>query len=155
MNFPSATNERITLKYDDLDMSPQEIADDEQLDVECVKVCLNIHSQKYRNATAIKQPNEQEEEITDTEYKLILQGYKSLALTSENEHIREKASKYLIEEKKGRNEARIKALMPTANNGGVVNVLMLQQAFGQIKKIRRQLRGEQNDTLDIQEVNAA
>lgn len=123
------THQRILTMYEELDMTVEQIASEEELDLELVKEYLASNSLVYRSKL-----KKGEEEITDAEYKQYLEQYKCLGLNSENEVVKEKILWKLIEEKKGRNEARIKALenRSSANINllsGSVNLIVLQQAL--------------------------
>lgn len=123
------THQRILTMYEELDMTVEQISIEEELDLELVKEYLSSNSLVYRSKL-----KKGEEEITDAEYRNYLQEYKCLGLNSENEVIKEKILWKLIEEKKGRNEARIKALenRSSANINllsGSVNLIVLQQAL--------------------------
>lgn len=123
------THQRILTMYEELDMTVEQISIEEELDLELVKEYLASNSLVYRSKL-----KKGEEEITDAEYRNYLQEYKCLGLNSENEVIKEKILWKLIEEKKGRNEARIKALenRSSANINllsGSVNLIVLQQAL--------------------------
>jgi len=96
-NVRSTAESQIVAAYEEYDMQPDEIAEMLKWDVKTVRIALAKSSPKFQNELR----GEKVEDISDVEYKQILNGYKQLALYSEVDSVRERASKTLIGMKKG------------------------------------------------------
>lgn len=139
------TSERIKTMYEDLGMTVEEIAGEENVDTSLVKTSLAASSHTYTE----KLKAGKEEDITDEEYKTYLTAYKELAIAGSEEYpaIKERSLRWLMEEKKGRNEARIKALAQSHGLGTNFNVLVLQNALDASAKIKKKLQGKKKAEL--------
>ena len=102
-------------------LSAEEIAESLSLEVGAVKHCLLENSPEYRR----RNNKQKRENITDEEEEQLFAAYKDLAMNSENEHIREKALRWLISEKKGYNDPK-RNIVPL--NGGI-NFLVLNESL--------------------------
>ena len=140
----TAINQGIITAYEVCGLSPEEIAAQEDLEVESVKAVLLQFSVQYRKsftavtAVAIEKGEDvtlgapdPEPEITEVEYKAMWDAYKQLAMYSEVDSVRERALRFALEEKKGRNSARIRALAGVSGNK---NVLLLNQVLKKVKE---------------------
>ena len=129
MSLPlmSCANERIKILFEEHNLTPEQIAADEGLDVEAIKFVLNRISPKYK---AESEP----EDITDGEHRVHMAALKQLGLTAECEGVKAKVLIYLNEEKKGRNELKAKA--PQV---GQLNVVQLAQCFAMAKKTKERV----------------
>jgi hypothetical protein len=82
-------------------LSPECIAEDLGWEVEAVKAILGSQSTLYRSKI---KSGEECEDITDEEYRELLKAYKSVAIYSDVDAVRERALRFLINERKGRND---------------------------------------------------
>lgn len=128
----------IVTAYEVCNMSPDEIAEAEGLELEVVKLALKQNSRIFN--AGIK--GGQEEDITDAEYKQILGKYKELALYSESDFVRERASRQLINEKKGRNDLKKsqRSLLRT-------NILMVNNMIVQARQSKQSVK---LPTIDVE-----
>jgi hypothetical protein len=110
----NAANQQIVTAFEDLGMSPEEIAEDQDLDVVAVKAILAQSSRRFRKAAAADETLN----FSDTELKAANETILQLMQSSEDENIRFRAAKYIRDDKKGRLDAVSKM------NGMNVNVLM-------------------------------
>lgn len=156
----TAVNQTIVTAYEVCGLSPEEIAAQEDLEVESVKAVLLQFSMDYRkNTTAVAvttiKPSVEEDteepttvdpepEISPEEYKTMWDAYKQLALYSEVDAVRERALRFALEEKKGRNSARIRAL---AGASGNKNVLLLNQVLRKVKQINGNSESKEKPAL--------
>lgn len=124
----------IVTGYEVCDMSPEEIAEAEGLDLETVKITLKHHSMKYRKD--VKQGRT--EDVSEDEYEQILTAYKELALYSDSDFVKERALRQLMNEKKGRNDPK--------SRGQHLRINVLQ-----VNNLIRQARGEKKE-LEVVDV---
>jgi hypothetical protein len=104
-------------------LTPEQIATDRGYDVEFVITTLMQFSRVYKENMRSIEKNKAD--VTDEEYEELLTSYKNLAKYSDDEHLREKALRFLINEKKGRNNVQVN---PEAKS--VVNqILVFNQAL--------------------------
>lgn len=136
---PSAINQRIRVMHEDLGMTPEQISEDGGIELVLVKSVLASIDPVFAKTI--------EEDISDGEYKQFLSTYKNLALGTDNPNVQERSLRWLMEEKKGRNEARIKSLQEM----GKVNVLLLQQAFEQAKFAEQRALGNCKPIIELQQ----
>ncbi len=103
---PSAFEQQIVYAYELLGLTPQQIAQQFEEAGESEETIIGIlsnHSQKYitelryRTKDAVKAGDDKELAELETEYTI-------LARTSKNDLVKERALKFLINEKKGRND---------------------------------------------------
>jgi hypothetical protein len=135
------------MAYEMYGMSVDALADEHSLEPTAVKALLLRHSRKYKENLQEEKEQEgaTEEDISRDEYKELIASYKELARFSDNEHIKERALRFLIEEKKGRNDRRAtKAMVGDIEQ----NILIFNES---IKK-RRQIKSPKKvKTLEMTE----
>lgn len=114
----TAFNTAIVTAFEDCGLGAEEIAEQHGLELTAVRAVLIQCSSKYRKqikkaekaatseTLAPAQNNEDQkfELVADEEFDEIRQAYKDLAFTSENDAVREKSLRWLLNEKKGRND---------------------------------------------------
>jgi hypothetical protein len=142
-------NEQIKQMYEELDMSPEEIATSEGYEIEAVKAALIAVSSQYRGAlsngvnTSSKHPHEY---ISDEEERTLFDAYKWIALNGEQEGVRAKVIRDLIAEKRGRND------IAKVVKGTQVNVVLINDSIRKareaIKRIK-DLSSKKPVTLEI------
>lgn len=106
----TAANSEIKTMYEDLGMTPEEIADDRGYDVSAVKAILMSCSGVYREV--LKTPEGKTQDITEEQFDQINAAYVNLALYSEVDSVRARCLKNLRDEYRGRlkNPNAIKSL---------------------------------------------
>lgn len=128
-------NEQIKQMYEELDMSPEEIAISEGWEVEAVKAALIAVSSQYRGALSngvnTSQSKHPHEYISDEEERTLFDAYKWLALNGEQEGVRAKVIRDLIAEKRGRND------IAKVVKGTQVNVVLINDS---IRKAREAIK---------------
>ena len=124
---PSALDSQI-LALHNAGCSEEEIAGEVNLDVVAVKYSLLRSSVDYRKENnKIKQKN-----ITDEEVSEFYESYKNLARGTENEYLKEKTLRWLIEDAKGYHDNK-RNILPL--NGGV-NLIVLNNSLKELKTRR-------------------
>jgi hypothetical protein len=120
----TAANQEIITCYETLGLSPDAIAAEYGYELESIKAVLLSFSKLYREREKLvkAEANQVKEDISEGEYEEILSAYKTLALTSDNDHVRERALRNLIDEKKGRNNPR-----NLVKNDRTINVIVFNQ----------------------------
>lgn len=160
----TALNQTILTAFEDLGLQPSDIADQYGLEPAAVKTVLIQFSTKFRNLVkkSLKakdaqggelittepgragspsdlseyNPSETEmPDVTDDEYQELLAAYKDLALTSENDSVREKGLRFLINEKKGRNNV-VTNLKDAPQQGALHFTQIIQQAKERAQQAR-------------------
>ncbi|HTH21165.1 MAG TPA: hypothetical protein VL854_03020 [Nitrososphaeraceae archaeon] len=95
----TARDQQIVTCYEDLNMSLEDISVDSGFDIEAIKSCLIQYSQRYRYN--INKEELAETDITDDEFKNIRRVLKSIAITSEDDHLRARVGMFLWDKKRG------------------------------------------------------
>ena len=122
----TGTQTAIVSDYEQNGASPEQIAQDQDLDITAVKATLLQFSSKYRDTLQDKKSAlVEKEDVTEDEYSEILAAYKNLALYSDNDFLRERALRNLINERKGRNDPKVKEQV--VKSGGTINVFTLNE----------------------------
>lgn len=114
----TAGAEQIKIAFEEAGMTPAEIAEDLGRSLEAVQLTLMQVSPSYRKTlNKVEQKEEQDE---------MLQIIESIARTQleENPSVALKAAKYLVEERKGRNDARA-----GIGKSQGINILLLDERF--------------------------
>jgi len=94
----TAANQQVVTCYDELGMTPEEIAAEYQWEVSAVKMILNQSSPKFKSENGSKpQADFTLQELEDVKNVII-----NLALYGEDEAIQLKAAKYVRDDSKGR-----------------------------------------------------
>lgn len=93
-----AANEQIVTAYETLGMTPEEIAEDQGLELVAVKAALMQCSSAYRKATKV----DDSLNFSDDELRMANQTIALLAGHSEDERVKLKAAIYIRDDKKGR-----------------------------------------------------
>lgn len=94
----TAANSQIIAAYEDLGMSPDEIAQDQDLDVSAVKSVLIQFSTKFRKDIKV----DESLDFTEDQVKRATDVILHLAQYSEDESLRFRAARYIRDDKKGR-----------------------------------------------------
>jgi hypothetical protein len=143
----TAVDKVIVTAFEVENISPEEISEMEEIDLSVVKQILLQHSPSYRaslrdiNGVTISGSDESNG-ITKQEYEDILAGVKNMALYGDNEFSRLRSSLFLLDEYKGRNDARVRQNNQVRPINLKVGALILNQhlqkakAFKESKKER-------------------
>lgn len=125
-------------------MTIQQIAEDlcasEQFDETTIKTVLASFSSVYRNSIddkAITNENKAPD-LTDTEFDDIKRVAKELALFAEDDNVRARMIKFLWDEKKGRNDAKLANAKRGVKNLSIVNVRLFNEHLKQARQANRQ-----------------
>lgn len=144
----TAANATIVTSYEVLELSVEDIAAQEGLEVESVKAILAGHSSLYRERL---RSDSATEDISNGEFEDIKSAMKQIALYGEQEGVRLKALRFLWDEKKGRNEIK----KDEGARNLRVNVLIFNQQLKKIREVRSKVRDTQTpQILDAEVVNA-
>lgn len=125
-------NQSVITAYETCDLSVEEIAEEFQLDPLAVRMTLRGYSQLYRMRE--KEGKETKPDVDDEEYQQILTSYKQIALYSDNDAIREKACRRLMDEKKGRLDRNGGGGLKV--NVGKINMIIQQTREARTKAIQ-------------------
>ena len=117
----TAANEQIISAFEELDMSPEQIAEDQDLDLTAVKSTLMQFSSKYRQIC--KKNPESEFNFSDDEAIRARQVIAQLAQYAEDESLKLRAAMFVLNDKKGRLDA------PKALTGLNINVIQMNEHF--------------------------
>lgn len=159
VNTPYNGNNMVVSMYEDLQLTPEEIAADQELDVTAVKMVLASSSMKYRNK--MKEQAKLEDEIdqlpihlkptgvpqvygnlfTKEDLELAAQTMVQLTQYSENDGVKQKAAQFIINEVKGRND---KTPIGKIN----LNISILNETF---EKMRLAKEAARNKMIDLSE----
>lgn len=120
--------QQIVNAYETLDMSPEDIAKEQELDILSIKACLCQFSEKYRaditNESTCRKANGISEQsnvpatvilgFTEQQERMALDTIANLAQYSDDENVQLRAAKYIRDDRTGR--------MDFANKMGSLNV---------------------------------
>lgn len=131
---------QVIVAYETLGLSVEQIAG--QLDMELGEVVASLqkYSRKYQSET--RHADGPNPEIEGTEYNTLKRRYELLSEFAEDEHVREKALRWLMNEARGRNDLpeRLIRLKERQVGAQEVDVAMrLSQFNNEIKRTRREL----------------
>ena len=142
----TASNNTIVESYESLGMTPDEIATDQLWEVESVKLVLLQHSPLYRERLAVNgsekyNENSTRETFNKEEELLARDVIVRLAGSSEFDAIAFRAARFIIDERKGRNDIQT---MKTLN----LNVTLINQRMRQAKQALA--RAKEQKIIDIE-----
>jgi hypothetical protein len=134
--------------YEELDMSPEEIATSEGYELGAVKAALIAVSSQYRGALSngVNSPESKHphEYISDEEERELFNAYKWLALNGEQEGVRAKIIRDLIAEKRGRND------IAKVVKGTQVNVVLINDSIRKAREAIKRIKDTKKPvTLEI------
>lgn len=128
--------EQLRISYEQLGMSPEEIAEDRGLDLTAVKAGLMQSSSKYRKACGQAAEDDDTLNFSDDDLRRVNNVIKEIALSSEDDNLRLKAAMYIRDDKKGRKEV-IKAVQNTQ-----FNILQFNEAMKQVRNVSERMTSE-------------
>jgi hypothetical protein len=123
---------QIKSSYEIEGMSPEEIAEDQNLDITAIKAALMQSSSKYRKACSKEEEEKDDLNFSNDQLRIVTKGIYDLALSTEDEHLKGKLLCYIRDDKKGRKEV-VKA-MP--NN--TFNILSFNESIMKAKQAAAQ-----------------
>lgn len=135
----SAYNTQIVSLYETMQMSVDEIAEDQGVDPAAVKIVLAQNSKLYRiQCGFVNDSNEQPENsgntnanidgFTKEDNDLALQVFRGIARDSDNDALRLRAAEYIRDDHKGRKDIKL------ISQGPQVNILMINERMIQARK---------------------
>lgn len=119
----TAANRQIITCYEQLGSTPQEIAQELDFDVTCVKAILMQNSSIYRKACGAEPEEEDSFNFSKEELKMANQTIVHLAAGAEEDAIRLRAATYIRDDKKGRLDI-VKQM-----NGLNINLTVFNETF--------------------------
>jgi len=125
------------------------IAEDNDLDPAAVKAVLLQYSGKYRAADGQDNPVS-DNKLQDAELEELTRAYKALTF-SDNEHIRERVLRRLIDDKKGRLDKKPQQRAISTIKNVQINVLQLNEALREQRK--KKLLGDINKIMDLEVIS--
>ncbi len=136
----SAVLEQIKVAFEREEMSPEQIAEAQGLDVVAVKSALAQCSTKYRKMAGQESLDENELNFDNEQLKAANQVIYETMLAAEDEQLRFKAAAYIRDDKKGRKEA----LKQVASN--TFNILTFNE---QLKMARQHVNSLRDKLVEV------
>lgn len=125
-------NGQVVSLYEQDGLSPDEIAEGLGFSIEAVKTTLlngsSLYRRRQKNPTNYA-PGEELEVITNEEFEQVKTAYKQLAISSEVDAVRERAGRFLINEKLGRNKG-----ITGLEKSSAINITLINAHIEQAKK---------------------
>lgn len=141
----------IVTAFEELGMSPEEIAEDQQLDLSAVKASLMQFSIKYKNILMGINGAEDKAsyDFKEAELKEANNVILDLMRWSEDDRIRAKLAMYVRDDKLGRLDAK-QALLTEFNNTLNVNVLVFNERLQKAKEAKKRSITVDAGTANVQ-----
>ena len=144
----NAADREILTRYEELGMVVDEIAADLGYDADAVRLSLTQNSAMYRNTLRVG--SEKEAQI----FSQIIEGRAARVmeqlLDSDDDQVRFRAARFVIDERKGRNDAAVRGLKEAQRLG--VGVLALNAALKRARQLRLASAGEiadKQNSIDV------
>jgi predicted nucleic acid-binding protein len=139
----TAFDKEVVARYEDLAMRIEEIAADLTVEPEAVRVSLAQNSAQYRNELRMGESGERQlfEDFAEKQAVRVMQDL----LAADDEAVRLRAAKFIIDERKGRNDAAVRGLKAMQNVG-----ISVQQFNEALLRARRQRTLEAAKVIDVQ-----
>ena len=128
--------EQFRISYEELGMTPEQIAEDRELDLAAVKAGLMQCSSKYRKACGRSDEDEDDLNFSNDDLRRVNDVIKQIALGAEDDNLRLKAALYIRDDKKGRKEI-VKAVQNMQ-----FNVLQFNQAMQKVRSVGDAMKQE-------------
>lgn len=125
---------QLKVAFEDLGMTPEEIAQDREMDIVAVKAGLMQCSAKYRKACGAESDSEDNLNFDNEQLEQANKVIYDIMLSSEDDHLRFKAATYLRDDKKGRKDVA-KQL-----GGHTFNILQFNEAMGKVRAAASQIK---------------
>ena len=133
----------IKTAYEEENMTPEQIADCQGLDLTAVKAGLMNCSVKYRRDCGQEEVAIDKLNFSDDELERVNQVILDLALSAEDQHLRFKAATYVRDDKKGRKD------VVNAMKGSQFNILMINEQLKKVREVRNGLVASSGAKGDI------
>jgi len=117
-------------------MTTEQIAVEVGLEEIAVKACLSSYSSLYNDQMSSEK---EEEDISDEEFAQIKMAYKQL-MFSEDDRVKEKALRFLWDEKKGRNKQKDTLIL----NAGKINILAFNDRLIKARQAKEKFLNSNN-----------
>jgi hypothetical protein len=140
----NAADVEIKTRYEDLEMSVADIAEDMRLDADAVRMSLAQTSATYR--VELRQGKVEEKAFFENAVAKRAAETMEQLLDSPEESVKFRAAKFIMDEYKGRNDAAVKGLRSMQNLG--IGVLQLNEALRRSREQLAKARGN-NGVIDI------
>ena len=121
--------EQFKISYEELGMTPEEIAEDRGMDIAAVKAGLMQCSSKYRKDCGKEETAEDVLNFTDDDLAAVNKVIKEIALGAEDDSLRLKAAMYIRDDKKGRRDVQ------KAVGGMQFNILQFNQMMQKTREV--------------------
>lgn len=125
----SSELEQLKIAYETLRMSPEEIAEDRELDISAVKAGLMQCSAAYRRDCGVESKEEDKLNFSDQDLLDVNEVIKQIAMYGEDDNLRLKAATYIRDDKKGRRDVAKQI------GGMTFNLLQFNQMMEQTREI--------------------
>lgn len=140
----NAVTTSIVNAYESEEMTPEEIAQVEELELPAVKATLMQYSSIYRKACGKEGEVEDDLNFTNDDLRRVNQVIMDLALGAEDDTLRFKAATFVRDDKKGRREV-VKAMA-----GQNFNILMINERLRQVKDVTSRIKSVVNKQVGEQ-----
>ena len=132
------TQELATIKiaYEQENMSPEEIAEDRNLDLAAVKAGLMQCSRQYRKECGKEEVEEDTLNFSRDEQQRVKDALLDIGLGAEDDNLRFKALVYIRDDAKGRKDV-VKQL-----GGQNFNILMINEKMKQVREVAERIKGQ-------------
>jgi len=137
----NASDREIVTRYDDLGLTPEDIAADLSLETDAVRMVLSQYSANYKSS--LRESGNTERKVFNELVANRAASVMEQLLYAEDESVRYRAAKFVIDEHRGRNDAAVANMKAMQNVG--IGILQLNTAVQKARMMR--LRREQ--ALDI------
>lgn len=139
----------IRTAYEQEGMTPEQIADCQELDIVAVKAGLMQCSSKYRKDCGKEDEVEDNLNFNNDQLQRVNEIIVDLALSAEDEHLRFKAASYIRDDKKGRRDI-VKGMA-----GNNFNVLFINQQLEKARLVTDSIKqrilgnGQQKEAINV------
>jgi hypothetical protein len=119
----------LRIAYEEESMSPEQIAEDRDLDLSAVKSGLMQCSPQYRKDCGHEEIETDRLNFSDDELQRVNSVIVDIALSAEDDHTRLKAAMYIRDDKKGRRD------IVKGQQGGQFNILFINERMRQVRQM--------------------
>lgn len=138
----TAANQQVINAFEQLGMSPEEIAEDQDLDIVAVKSILAQFSSLFRKQA--KGDKDASVGFTEDQHQMAVDVIAQLAAYSEDERVKLRAAQFIRDDKKGRRDL--------VNMAGLnINVLTFNQTMQ--KALAAKNRAKNAEVLNVEKVD--
>lgn len=127
-------HDQIKTAYEVSAMTPQEIAEDQELDITAVKAALMQCSSKYRKDCGLEEEKKDDLNFSDDQLRDVTQALYQLGMSTDDEHLKFKCLTYIRDDKKGRRET-VRQMA-----GNTYNILQLNQQIQEARRVANEVK---------------